>query len=123
MNTYLMQVFIMKYLQTLAHLLRQDINLSFLTDYYMYFYQTFNNITDEPTLYKKLKDMFIKSLEETDNQALKGRNMVSFNSIDRFMDILPEKLCAFFTIHFTKDCIKTYVSKTNLKGHSYLLKT
>ena len=75
------------------------------------------------TLYKKLKNIFIESLEETDNQALKGRNMVSFNSIDRFMDILSEKLCAFFTIHFTKDCIKTYVSKTNLKGDSYLLKT
>ena len=122
MDTYLTQAFIMKYLQTLAHLLWEDINLSFLTDYYTYFYQTFN-ITDESTLYKKLKNMFIESLEETDNQALKGRNMVSFNSIDRFMDILSEKLCAFFTIHFTKDCIKTYVSKTNLKGGSYLLKT
>ena len=115
MNIYLTQAFIMKYLQTLAHLLWEDINLSFLTDYYMYFHQTFN-ITDESTLYKKLKNMFIESLEETDNQALKGRNMVSFNSIDRFMDILSEKLCAFFTLHFTKDCIKNYVSKTNLKG-------
>ena len=47
--------------------------------------------------------MFVESLEETDNQALKGRNMVSFNSIDKFMDILSEKLCAFFTKH----CIKT----------------
>ena len=66
--------------------------------------------------------MFIESFEETDNQTLKGRNMVSFNSIDRCMDTLSEKLCAFFTIHFTKDCIKTNVSKTNLKGESYLLK-
>ena len=90
MNTYLMQAFVMKYLQTLAHLLWEDINLSFLTDYCTYFYQTFN-ITDEPTLYKKLKDMFIESLEETDNQTLKGRNMVSFNSRDRFMDGLSEK--------------------------------
>ena len=51
--------------------------------------------------------MFIESLEETNNQTLKGRNMVSSNSIDRFMDSLSKKLCAFFTIHFTKDCNKT----------------
>ena len=51
MKTHLTQGFIMKYLQTLAHILWEDINLSFLTDYYMYFYQTFN-ITDESTLYK-----------------------------------------------------------------------
>ena len=70
MHTYLTQAFIMKYLQTLAHLLWEDINLSFLTDYYTYFYQTFN-ITDESTLYKKLKNMFIESLEETDNQSTK----------------------------------------------------
>ena len=87
MNTYLTQAFVMKYLQTLAHVLWEDINFSFLTDYYTYFYQTFN-ITDEPTLYKKLKDMFIESLEETDNQ---GRNMVSFNSIDRFMDSVSDE--------------------------------
>ena len=55
--------------------------------------------------------MFNESLEETDNQALKGRNMVSFNSIDRFMDILLDKLYAFFTIHFTKDCIKPMLQK------------
>ena len=122
MNSYLTQAFVMKYLQTLAHLLLQDINLSFLTDYYTYFYQTFN-IVDEPTLYKKLKDMFIDSLEETDNEALKSRNMVSFNSIDRFMHSLSEKICAFFTVHFTKDCIKTYVSKTNLRGELYELNT
>ena len=61
--------------------------------------------------------MFIESLEETENQALKGKNMVSFNSIDRFMNSLSEKLCAFCTIHFTKDSIKTYVSTTNFRGN------
>ena len=73
--------------------------------------------------FTKIKHMFIESLEKQENQSLKFRNMVSFNAIDRFMDSLLEKLCAFFTVHFTNNCIKTYVSKTNLRGELYILKT
>ena len=116
------QVFLLHFFQSLSTILFDDFSQSFLTEYYDNFW-TKTKATDAPSLAKYLKNLFLSSLDKSENEELKSNNKVQARTLYKFMTNLSENLCAPFMIYFPNAGCRVFEPGVNLKGRCISLKT
>lgn len=116
------QVFLFHFFQSLSTILFEDFSQSFLTEYYDNFW-TKTKAADAPSLAKYLKNLFLSSLDKSENEELKSNNKVQTRTLYKFMTDLSDTLCAPFMMHFPNVGSRVFEPEVNLKGRSISLKT